>query len=92
MAIAINFHLEVFESSSSSFNPLQFFIIRRYFFSNLNFLSSCITGNGYITTGVLKEILRELDDSLTNDDLDAMIEGKMLCSVDDLNLFLILFL
>jgi len=31
-------------------------------------------GNGYITTGVLKEILRELDDSLTNDDLDAMIE------------------
>ncbi|CRL05920.1 CLUMA_CG019104, isoform A [Clunio marinus] len=31
-------------------------------------------GNGYITTAVLKEILRELDDTLTNDDLDAMIE------------------
>lgn len=27
-------------------------------------------GNGYITTGVL----RELDDQLTNDDLDMMIE------------------
>lgn len=32
-------------------------------------------GNGYITTGVLKEILRELDDTLSNEDLDSMIEG-----------------
>lgn len=32
-------------------------------------------GNGYITTAVLKEILRELDETLTNDDLDQMIEG-----------------
>lgn len=31
-------------------------------------------GNGYITTGVLREILRELDDQLTNEDLDSMIE------------------
>lgn len=31
-------------------------------------------GNGYITTAVLREILRELDDQLTNDDLDMMIE------------------
>jgi len=31
-------------------------------------------GNGYITTDVLREILRELDDKLTNDDLDMMIE------------------
>lgn len=31
-------------------------------------------GNGYITTNVLREILRELDDQLTNDDLDMMIE------------------
>ncbi|XP_013109878.1 troponin C isoform X1 [Stomoxys calcitrans] len=31
-------------------------------------------GNGYITTGVLREILRELDDKLTNEDLDMMIE------------------
>nr|XP_029734671.1 troponin C-like isoform X1 [Aedes albopictus]XP_029734674.1 troponin C-like isoform X1 [Aedes albopictus] len=31
-------------------------------------------GNGYITTQVLREILKELDDNLTNDDLDMMIE------------------
>lgn len=32
------------------------------------------SGNGYITTAVLKEILRELDETLNNDDLD----GKMM--------------
>lgn len=31
-------------------------------------------GNGYITTGVLREILKELDDKITNEDLDSMIE------------------
>ncbi|XP_059472837.1 troponin C, isoallergen Bla g 6.0201-like [Neocloeon triangulifer] len=31
-------------------------------------------GNGYITTDVLREILRELDDKVTSDDLDMMIE------------------
>lgn len=31
-------------------------------------------GNGYITTDVLREILRELDDKITADDLDSMIE------------------
>ncbi|GAB0094889.1 troponin C [Sergentomyia squamirostris] len=31
-------------------------------------------GNGYITTSVLREILRELDDKITEDDLDMMIE------------------
>lgn len=31
-------------------------------------------GNGYITTDVLREILKELDDKITNDDLDSMIE------------------
>ncbi|XP_049290854.1 troponin C, isoallergen Bla g 6.0101-like isoform X2 [Anopheles funestus] len=31
-------------------------------------------GNGYITTQVLREILKELDDNLTNEDLDMMIE------------------
>ncbi|BES91751.1 troponin C [Nesidiocoris tenuis] len=30
-------------------------------------------GNGYITTGVLKEILAALDDKLTPEDLDGMI-------------------
>lgn len=31
-------------------------------------------GNGYITTNVLREILKELDDKITNEDLDSMIE------------------
>ena len=31
-------------------------------------------GNGYITTAVLREILKELDDKITNEDLDLMIE------------------
>lgn len=33
-----------------------------------------IEGNGYITTDVLREILKELDDKITNEDLDMMIE------------------
>lgn len=33
-----------------------------------------LTGNGYITTDVLREILRELDDNLTAEDLENMIE------------------
>lgn len=31
-------------------------------------------GNGYIPTTCLREILRELDDQLTNEELDIMIE------------------
>ena len=31
-------------------------------------------GNGYITTGVLKEILREIDSSLNEDNLDQIVE------------------
>ena len=31
------------------------------------------TGNGYITTATLREILHELDDKLTPDDLDGII-------------------
>ncbi|NEU34834.1 EF-hand domain-containing protein [bacterium LRH843] len=30
-------------------------------------------GNGYITTDVLREILKELDDKITSEDLDMMI-------------------
>lgn len=33
-----------------------------------------LIGNGYIPTTCLKEILRELDDQLTNAELDIMIE------------------
>lgn len=31
-------------------------------------------GNGYITTSVLREILKELDDKITDEELDMMIE------------------
>lgn len=31
-------------------------------------------GNGYITTAVLREILKELDDKITSDELDMMID------------------
>ena len=31
-------------------------------------------GNGYITTQVLKEILKELDSKLSEDDLDGIVE------------------
>ena len=34
----------------------------------------CFLGNGYITTEVLREILQELDNNLTYDDLDQIIE------------------
>ena len=33
-----------------------------------------ISGDGYITTTVLKEIMKELDPKLTKSDLDNMIE------------------
>ena len=35
---------------------------------------SASPGDGYITTGTLKEILRELDNRLTEADLDGIIE------------------
>lgn len=34
----------------------------------------CVAGNGYITTQTLKDILAQIDDKLTSDDLDGMIE------------------
>lgn len=33
-----------------------------------------LPGNGYITTDTLKEILRELDNRLTEEDLEGIIE------------------
>ena len=36
--------------------------------------ASFIAGNGYITTQTLKDILAQIDDKLTSDDLDGMIE------------------
>ena len=37
-------------------------------------LSEFLVGNGYIPTSCLKEILKELDGQLTNEELDMMIE------------------
>lgn len=47
-------------------------------FSKMDFyiphlLSFCV-GNGYITTDVLREILRELDNNITTEELDMMIQ------------------
>lgn len=44
------------------------------FFLFFFFLAFTSVGNGYITTGVLREILKELDDKITSEDLDQMIE------------------
>ena len=33
-----------------------------------------ISGEGFIPTEILREILKELDDKLTDDELDGMIE------------------
>lgn len=42
------------------------------YYLNLQFFTHL--GNGYIPTTCLREILRELDDQLTNEELDMMIE------------------
>lgn len=39
-----------------------------------NKICSIFIGNGYIPTSCLREILRELDDQLTEAELDMMIE------------------
>lgn len=65
--------------------PRESFLMEAFRAQNIHFHYHSIAGNGYITTAVLKEILRELDDTLTNDDLDAMIEGKAInrCEIID---------
>lgn len=45
-----------------------------YDYTHIHFYTFfCSLGNGYITTSTLKEILKELDDKLTSDELDMMI-------------------
>ena len=36
--------------------------------------TNVIQGNGYITTNVLKEILREIDATLSEDNLDQIVD------------------
>lgn len=55
------------------------------------------TGNGYITTDVLKEIFKELDNTLSNDDLEQMIieidsDGSGTVDFDGNLIFLLNFL
>lgn len=38
------------------------------------FADIMITGNGYIPTSSLREILRELDEQLTEEELDGLIQ------------------
>lgn len=40
----------------------------------LIFTNILITGNGYIPTSALREILRELDEQLTEEELDGLIQ------------------
>lgn len=42
-------------------------------YSNTFFVFVFNQGNGYITTAVLREILKELDDKITAEELDMMI-------------------
>ena len=42
--------------------------------AKLHFHYEFVAGNGYISTDTLKEILKELDSKLTDEDLDNIIE------------------
>ncbi len=42
--------------------------------TSLHLNSATHPGNGYITTDVLKEILREIDSTLSEDNLDQIVE------------------
>ncbi|KAJ8951043.1 hypothetical protein NQ314_007743 [Rhamnusium bicolor] len=44
---------------------------RKKYYTTENYV---LTGNGFITIEVLREILRELDEKLTEDDLDNMVD------------------
>ena len=59
LVIQINFNM----------NLLLFFLLWYYIKQPLLFL-----GNGYITTATLREILKELDNKLNEEDLDGIIE------------------
>ncbi len=56
--------------SFSDYVP-QLLIIKN---SGKNFFLFTFSGNGYISTDTLKEILKELDNKLTNEDINNIIE------------------
>ncbi|KAG8298925.1 hypothetical protein J6590_002892 [Homalodisca vitripennis] len=64
-----------FDTSKVSPNPLHLCVwVQPYsLFDSTICRSSCVAGNGYITTQVLREILAALDDALKPEDLDGII-------------------
>merc|ERR1711884_1011836 len=80
-----NYAAEVDEAESGKFNILQFATVAARFMIEDDveqmkeelreaFRIYDRDGQGFITTDVLKEILRELDNKLTEEDLDGIIE------------------
>ena len=49
-------------------------LLSKIFGGKFEFDFSCVTGNGYITVEVLKEILREIDTSLDEYSLEQIID------------------
>lgn len=57
--------------SSPSF--ICFSSLPQLLFTLVAIVSGCVSGNGYIPTSSLREILAALDDQLTSDQLNEMI-------------------
>lgn len=54
---------------------LKVFIIKKNnVYITFVYFNNSLLGNGFITIEVLREILRELDEKLTEDDLDNMVD------------------
>lgn len=71
------FALILLEITCAVLSILSLFMLNKILFKHLLSIFTRIlplTGNGYIPTTCLREILRELDDQLTNEELDMMIE------------------
>ena len=61
------------EKCDQSFSSILFYEVETYQITCSN-LTSSFSGNGYISTQVLREILHELDHKLTEKDMDEIIE------------------
>ena len=65
--------MKLFMNNEYSQIKLKIFFCKNYIFAYCA-LPIHIAGNGYISTDTLKEILKELDSKLTDEDLDNIIE------------------
>ena len=60
--------------SRRNFAKLSGYTTKKYTFSpNINKCSDFLKGNGYINVSDLRDILRALDDNVSEDELDEMI-------------------